>query len=135
MIPDSIISTHSPCFASNPTFSPASFCLSTISSLLYPALSAICAIGANNASNTTLIPFCTSTTSDFTSSFKATYAFTKQAPPPTTIPSLTAARVEFNASSIRSFFSFNSLSVAAPTLMIATPFDNLPKRSAIRFLS
>ena len=50
-------------------------------------------------------------------------------PPPATIPSSTAARVAFNASSMRSFLSFNSTSVAAPTSITATPPDNLAKRS------
>ena len=54
---------------------------------------------------------------------------TRAVPPPATIPSSTAARVAFNASSIRSFISFNSVSVAAPTLITATPPDNLAKRS------
>ena len=50
-------------------------------------------------------------------------------PPPATIPSSTAARVAFNASSIRSFLSFISTSVAAPTSITATPPDNLARRS------
>ena len=37
-------------------------------------------------------------------------------PPPGTMPSSTAARVAFRASSTRSFFSFTSTSVAPPTL-------------------
>ena len=41
-------------------------------------------------------------------------------PPPATIPSSTAALVEFNASSIRNLRSFNSVSLAAPTLITAT---------------
>ena len=40
-----------------------------------------------------------------------------------------AARVEFKASSIRSFSSFNSVSVAAPTLTTATPPASFAKRS------
>ena len=51
----------------------------------------------------------------------APYTFTSAVPPPDTIPSSTAARVAFNASSIRSLRSFNSVSVAAPTLITATP--------------
>ena len=42
-------------------------------------------------------------------------------PPPGTMPSSTAALVAASASSIRSFFSFISTSVAAPTLITATP--------------
>lgn len=36
-------------------------------------------------------------------------------PPPATIPSSTAARVAFNASVTRSFFSFTSTSLEPPT--------------------
>ena len=42
-------------------------------------------------------------------------------PPPATMPSSTAALVAFRASSIRSFASFISVSVAAPTRITATP--------------
>ena len=55
--------------------------------------------------------------------------FTNAVPPPATIPSSTAARVAFKASSIRSFISLSSVSVAAPTLTTATPPDNLARRS------
>ena len=55
--------------------------------------------------------------------------FISAVPPPETIPSSTAARVEFNASSIRNLRSFNSVSLAAPTLITATPPANLAKRS------
>ena len=51
------------------------------------------------------------------------------------MPSSTAAFVADRASSIRSFFSFISTSVAAPTLMTATPPDSLPIRSCIFSLS
>ncbi len=50
-------------------------------------------------------------------------------PPPGTIPSSTAARVACNASSTRAFFSFISTSVAAPTLITATPPASLATRS------
>mmetsp|Transcript_39069 Transcript_39069/g.85003 ORF Transcript_39069/g.85003 Transcript_39069/m.85003 type:complete len:244 (+) Transcript_39069:764-1495(+) len=52
-------------------------------------------------------------------------------PPPITMPSSTAALVAFRASSTRSFFSFSSVSVWAPTWMMATP----PERRAMRSLS
>jgi hypothetical protein len=45
------------------------------------------------------------------------------------MPSSTAARVAFNASSTRSFFSFTSTSVAPPTLMTATPPASFASRS------
>ena len=50
-------------------------------------------------------------------------------PPPGTIPSSTAARVACKASSTRAFFSFISTSVAAPTLINATPPASLATRS------
>ena len=53
----------------------------------------------------------------------------KTVPPPGTIPDSTAALVADSASSTLCFFSFISISVAAPTLRIATPPDNLAKRS------
>ena len=45
------------------------------------------------------------------------------------MPSSTAALVALSASSMRSFFSFISASVAAPTLMTATPPASLASRS------
>ena len=50
-------------------------------------------------------------------------------PPPATRPSSTAARVVESASSMRCFFSLSSTSVAAPTLMTATPPASLARRS------
>src|SRR4029078_2086451 len=50
-------------------------------------------------------------------------------PPPGTTPSSTAARVALSASSTRAFFSFISVSVAAPTLIRATPPTSLARRS------
>jgi hypothetical protein len=45
------------------------------------------------------------------------------------MPSSSAARVAWTASSTRCFFSFISVSVAAPTLITATPPDNFASRS------
>jgi hypothetical protein len=56
-------------------------------------------------------------------------------PPPGTMPSSTAARVACRASSTRAFFSFSSVSVAAPTLMMATPPTSLASRSCSFSLS
>ncbi len=50
-------------------------------------------------------------------------------PPPGTIPSSMAARVACRASSTRAFRSFISVSVAAPTLIWATPPASLARRS------
>src|SRR5437667_256431 len=50
-------------------------------------------------------------------------------PPPGTMPSSTAALVARMASSTRAFFSFISVSVAAPTLITATPPTSFASRS------
>ena len=50
-------------------------------------------------------------------------------PPPGTMPSSTAARVACSASSTRAFFSFISVSVAAPTFTTATPPASFASRS------
>ena len=50
-------------------------------------------------------------------------------PPPATMPSSTAALVACIASSTRAFFSFISVSVAAPTLITATPPTSFASRS------
>mmetsp|Transcript_5439 Transcript_5439/g.9771 ORF Transcript_5439/g.9771 Transcript_5439/m.9771 type:complete len:201 (-) Transcript_5439:1408-2010(-) len=55
----------------------------------------------------------------------------RAAPPPGTMPSSTAAKVAFLASSMRSLRSSSSASVAAPTLMTAMP----PVSFAMRSLS
>ena len=59
------------------------------------------------------------------SSLIALAAFSSATPPPGTMPSSSAARVACRASSTRCFFSFISVSVAAPTLTTATPPDEL----------
>src|ERR687886_739334 len=50
-------------------------------------------------------------------------------PPPGTMPSSSAARAAWRASSTRCFFSFISVSVAAPTLTTATPPASFASRS------
>ena len=69
--------------------------------------------------------------SPFNFNFSKLFTARKRAtPPPGTIPSATAARVACKASSTRAFFSFSSVSVAAPTLTTATPPTSLAKRSS-----
>ena len=51
-------------------------------------------------------------------------------PPPGRMPSSSAARVAWSASSTRAFFSYISLSVAAPTLIFATPPASFASRSS-----
>ena len=59
----------------------------------------------------------------------ASCAFSSATPPPGTMPSSSAARVACSASSTRCFFSFISVSVAAPTLTTATPPASFASRS------
>src|SRR5215208_7006662 len=77
-----------------------------------PEFSAICRIGASSAFRTMLMP---AWISGFSSLSLATacLARSRTTPPPGTIPSSTAARVAWRASSTRSFFSFTSTSVGA----------------------
>ncbi len=56
-------------------------------------------------------------------------ARSRATPPPATMPSSAAALVACIASSTRAFFSFISVSVAAPTLMRATPPMSFARRS------
>ena len=74
-----------------------------------------------------LRPVASSPSNSSSATFEMT--LTSAVPPPATIPSSTAARVALRASSIRNFISFNSVSVAAPTLITATPPANLARRS------
>ena len=59
----------------------------------------------------------------------ASVASSSATPPPGTMPSSSAARVACSASSTRCFFSFISVSVAAPTFTTATPPESLARRS------
>jgi len=61
--------------------------------------------------------------------FRPCEAYRRAQPPPTTIPSSTAALVAFKASSTLSFLSLTSTSVAPPTLITATPPANLASLS------
>ena len=60
---------------------------------------------------------------------KPRLARTRATPPPGTMPSSTAERVAERASSTLALRSFSSISVAAPTLITATPPDSLAIRS------
>jgi hypothetical protein len=62
-------------------------------------------------------------------------SLTNAVPHPTTIPSSTAALVALSASSILSFLFFISISVAAHTLITATPPASLASLSASFSLS
>ena len=100
-----------------------------------PAFSAIWRIGACRALAMMEAPVFSSPESFATSFSTAGIAFTNAVPPPATMPSSTAARVAFSASSTRSFCSFMATSVCAPTLMTATPPDSFARRSCSFSLS
>ncbi|EKE06386.1 MAG: hypothetical protein ACD_19C00015G0018 [uncultured bacterium] len=92
-----------------------------------PAFFASHLIGSSKASYTISPPNFSSPTNF---KFFITFLALKNAvSPPGTIPSSTAAFVAPTASFTLSFFSFNSISVAAPTLITATPPDNLASLS------
>ena len=93
-----------------------------------PAFATIVLIGDSTALETIWIPVSSSLFSPLSFSSTA-LALTKATPPPATIPSSTAALVAARASSTLSFFSFISISLAAPTYNTATPPANLARRS------
>ena len=101
-----------------------------------PAFSTIFLIGSVKASDKILTP----TTSSFIFNSLASLVSTALArrrvtPPPGTIPSSKAALVAATASITLSFFSFISISVAAPTLITATPPESLANLSCSFSLS
>ena len=99
-----------------------------------PAFSTIVLMGASIAFSTIWIPVFSSAFSDL-SFANLSFVLTRATPPPTTIPSSTAARVAWSASSTLSFFSFISTSLAAPTYKTATPPANLASLSCSFSLS
>ena len=94
-----------------------------------PAFAAICLTGASRPRMMICTPVFSSPSTSLSSFSTAGIALTYAVPPPATMPSSTAARVAFSASSMRSFISFISTSVAAPTLITATPPASLARRS------
>ena len=94
-----------------------------------PAFSAIWRTGSSRARRTMLTPVFSSPSTVSRSFLTSGMQSARATPPPATMPSSTAALVALRASSIRSFFSFISVSVAAPTLMTATPPDSLASLS------
>jgi len=121
------MSTYSSVAALKPTPGVCALTFSTITEPSSPALLAIWRTGSSRAFFTILMPTAVSPEASIPS--RAGIILRNAVPPPGTIPSSTAARVALRASSIRSFFSFNSVSVAAPTSITATPPDSLARRS------
>ena len=74
-------------------------------------------------------PVFSSPESLFASFTTAGIAFTNAVPPPAMIPSSTAALVALSESSILSFRSLSSVSVAAPTFITATPPESFASLS------
>ena len=120
-IPAPTMSTYFSFRASNPTPGSDSLTLLIITEPSRPAFAEIWNSGASRAFRIILPPVFSSpsraSTTDLISWVTCTYA----EPPPAMIPSSTAAFVAARASSIRSFASFISVSVAAPTRITATP--------------
>ena len=121
MIPASIMLTYVSLYASKPTPTSDSLILLMMTDPSSPALAAMWNSGASIALRTTLAPVFSSPSRSFTSSATFFAAWMYAEPPPEMIPSSTAALVALRASSIRSLASFISVSVAAPTLITATP--------------
>src|SRR6476469_2450563 len=92
-----------------------------------PALYASWRTGSSSA-RATIAPPVRSSPSISSSLIEST-AFRSATPPPGTTPSSSAARAAWSASSTRCFFSFISVSVAAPTLTTATPPASFARRS------
>src|SRR6266487_654901 len=99
-----------------------------------PAFCTIIRMGSSIARRTIAMPICSSSSVGFILS-SARWPHSRATPPPGTMPSSTAARVACSASSTRAFFSFISVSVAAPTLITATPPASLASRSCSFSLS
>ena len=98
-----------------------------------PALIAMARIGSSIARRMMSTPIFSSPEALTLSS--AAWQRISATPPPGTMPSSTAARVACSASSTRAFFSFISVSVAAPTWMTATPPASFASRSCSFSLS
>ncbi len=130
MTPALMRSSYSPVAALRPSVGLARLrTLSTMTPPSRPALTAIWLSGASQALATMRAPVASSPLSLSAASRMRVWLRSKATPPPGTTPSSIAALVVDTASSMRCFFSFSSTSVAAPTLMTATPPDNLARRS------
>ncbi len=127
MMPAASRSVSSPVAALSPSPHFCSLTLDTMTAPSWPALLAIQYSGAVKDSRTILTPSASSPVRPRSSSSFAMCA--RAEPPPGTMPSSTAALVEATASSMRCLRSLSSVSVAAPTLMTATPPPSLARRS------
>ena len=128
-IPESFKSSYFPELALKPLLSL--LISATTTSPLKPAFFAICLVGSKRASLTIFIPVLKSS-EDVSLKFKRSSDISiKVCPPPETTPSSIAAFVALRESSILNFLYFISVSVAAPTLIRATPPASLAILSLI----
>src|SRR6516165_5894748 len=118
------VSALSPC----PAGSSATLLTATAPSS--PALAAIQYSGALSASENTSTPRASSPDSDARRSASALRDRKSAEPPPAMMPSSTAALAAATASSTLSLRSLSAVSVAAPTLITATPPASLASRSS-----
>ena len=123
------MSTYFSRSASNPVPTSDSFTLLIITEPSSPAFAAIWYKGDSNAFNTIFAPVFSSPSKVSANFSTSLDAWIYAEPPPAIMPSSAAALVAFRASSIRSFASFISVSVAAPTRITATPPASFARRS------
>src|ERR1700742_1587364 len=123
-------SPYSNVAALNPCPAGSSATLLTTTEPSSPALAAIQYSGALSALENTSTPLASSPDSDACSLVSALRACSSADPPPVTMPSSTAAFAAATASSTLSLRSLSAVSVAAPTLMTATPPASLASRSS-----
>ena len=128
-IPAFFMSTYSDLYASKPMPASLVFTCSTITEPSRPAFSAICLNGSSSALRIILAPVFSSPSNLSTTFATASIESIRTVPPPATIPSSTAALVAARASSILSFLSLSSTSVAAPTWITATPPESFASLS------
>ena len=107
----------------------------TTTSPLKPAFFAICLVGSKSAFFTIFIPVFKSSDEFWIKVEISSEISINVCPPPDTTPSSMAAFVAFRESSILNFLYFSSVSVAAPTLIRATPPASLAILSLILSLS
>ena len=121
-------SVNWPVDASRPSPNGSSRTFATMTLPSWPAFSAIQRSGSPSALRTIATPVASSPWRPRLPS-RTLASCTSAAPPPGITPSSTAALVAEMASSMRCLRSRSSISVAAPTLMTATPPDSLASRS------
>ena len=129
MMPDFSMSSIFSLLALKPKFPPRFFNSLMTTEPSAPALLTIWRVGSSRARTTIRAPIFSSLDMPDADFSTASIARRRATPPPGTMPSSTAALVACIASSTRAFFSFISVSVAAPTFTTATPPTSFARRS------